>query len=145
MKRLVTSVLLAFAVAVPAMAKMPVLRLTLGMHVVHAEVAADFSSRAQGLMHRESLAPNSGMLFVFDEAAKHCMWMKNTLVALSVAFLDEHGTILNIAGMQPQTEETHCASAPAAFALEMELGWFSARGIAPGTKIRGLEPVGARP
>lgn len=133
------------AFAAPAMAQLPVLRLTVGMHVVRAEVAADFSSRAQGLMHRESLAPNSGMLFVFDEAAKHCMWMKNTLIALSVAFLDEHGTILNIADMQPQTEEAHCASAPAVFALEMQRGWFAGRGIAPGTQIRGLEPVGARP
>jgi uncharacterized membrane protein (UPF0127 family) len=133
------------AFAGPAMAQMPVLRLTAGMHVVRAEVAADFPSRAQGLMHRESLAPNSGMLFVFDEAAKHCMWMKNTLIPLSVAFLDEHGTILNIADMQPQTEEPHCASAPAVFALEMQRGWFSGRGIAPGTKIHGLEPVGARP
>jgi uncharacterized membrane protein (UPF0127 family) len=79
------------------------------------------------------------MLFIFDESAVHCMWMKNTYIPLSVAFLDEDGAILNIADMQPHSERSHCAAKPARYALEMTRGWFAERGIKPGTKLRGLE------
>jgi hypothetical protein len=135
---------LAFALAPSANAQLPVVQLTAGMHIVRAELAADFATRMQGLMYRESLAPNSGMLFVFDENATHCMWMKNTLIPLSVAFIDERGTILNIADMQPHSEQSHCAAAPALFALEMTRGWFAQRGIKPGTKLGGLERLTPR-
>jgi uncharacterized membrane protein (UPF0127 family) len=118
---------------------MPVVQLKAGMHLVRAEVAADFADRMQGLMYRESLAPNAGMLFVFDENAAHCMWMKNTLIPLSVAFIDERGTIVNIADMEPHSEQSHCAAAPSLFALEMTRGWFAQRGIKPGAKLGGLE------
>jgi uncharacterized membrane protein (UPF0127 family) len=137
LKRLL--VLLALAFASAASAELPVIQLQAGMHIVRAEVAADFTDRMQGLMYRESLAPNAGMLFVFDENATHCMWMKNTLIPLSVAFIDERGAILNIADMEPHSEQSHCASAPALFALEMTRGWFAQRGIKPGTKLGGLE------
>jgi uncharacterized membrane protein (UPF0127 family) len=79
------------------------------------------------------------MVFIFDDATTQCMWMKNTLIPLSVAFIDEAGAILNIEDMQPQTEQTHCSSGPARFALEMNLGWFAQRGIKAGTKLGGLE------
>jgi uncharacterized membrane protein (UPF0127 family) len=125
--------------AAPAFAQtLPVLELKAGMHLIRAEVAADFASRAQGLMHRKSLGQNAGMLFVFERAERHCMWMKNTYVALSVAFLDEQGTIINIADMQPHSEQSHCAARPAAYALEMAQGWFAQRGIKPGAKLGGL-------
>lgn len=124
--------------------QLPVIQLTAGMHVVKAEVAADFLDRAQGLMHRKSLGPNAGMLFIFDESAIHCMWMKNTLIPLSVAFVDQAGTITNIADMQPHSEQSHCASRPALFALEMTKGWFAERGIKPGMKLGGLERFAPR-
>jgi uncharacterized membrane protein (UPF0127 family) len=89
-------------------------------------------------MFRKSLAANQGMLFVFAELERHCMWMRNTYVPLSVAFIDEAGVILNIADMQPQTEDSHCAVKPARYALEMNQGWFAAKGIKPGAKIAGL-------
>jgi uncharacterized membrane protein (UPF0127 family) len=95
----------------------------------------------QGLMHRQSLGANAGMLFIFDEAQIHCMWMKNTLIPLSVAFIDASGTIINIADMQPHSEQSHCASTPAVFALEMTKGWFAQRGVKPGTKVGGLEAL----
>ena len=142
MKRLFAVLALAFAAS--AAAQLPVVQLTAGMHVVRAEVAADFTTRMQGLMHRESLAPNAGMLFVFDESATHCMWMKNTLIPLSVAFVDAGGTILNIADMQPHSEQSHCASAPALFALEMTRGWFAQRGVKAGMKLGGLERFAPR-
>jgi hypothetical protein len=128
-----------FLVAAPAVAQnLPVTQLSAGMHLIRAEVAADFGSRSQGLMHRKSLAPNAGMLFVFDEAAPHCMWMKNTYIPLSVAFIDAQGVIINIADMTPHSEQSHCASRPAVYALEMTQGWFAQRGIKAGAKLGGL-------
>jgi uncharacterized protein len=137
-------VLLLFALVGSAHAELPTVQLQAGMHLIRAEVAADFTSRMQGLMHRKSLGTNAGMLFIFDESAIHCMWMKNTLIPLSVAFIDQSGTILNIADMQPHSEQSHCASAPAVFALEMTKGWFAQRGVKPGTKLGGLEKFGPR-
>jgi len=128
--------------ALPAYAQtLPVVQLSAGMHLIRAEVAADMATRSRGLMFRKSLAQNAGMVFVFDEASQHCMWMKNTLIPLSVAFLDDNGTIINIENMAPQTEDTHCAARPARYALEMDRGWFAARGIKPGTKLGGMEKL----
>jgi uncharacterized membrane protein (UPF0127 family) len=128
-----------FLVAAPAAAQtLPVTQLSAGMHLIRAEVAADVGSRSQGLMHRKSLGPNAGMLFVFDEAAPHCMWMKNTYIPLSVAFIDAQGVIINIADMTPHSEQSHCAARPAVYALEMAQGWFAQRGIKPGAKLGGL-------
>lgn len=136
----VRSIVLLMLFAAPALAQeLPVVQLTAGVHLIRAEVAADFSSRGRGLMFRKSLAPNAGMLFIFDGAAIHCMWMKNTYIALSVAFLDTQGAIVSISDMQPHSEESHCAARPALYALEMEQGWFAKRGIKPGMKLGGLE------
>jgi uncharacterized membrane protein (UPF0127 family) len=133
--------LAAFLTAASASAQVPTVELSAGMHLIRAEVAATEGARAQGLMHRESLATNAGMVFVFEESALHCMWMKNTLVPLSVAFIDERGAIINIADMQPRSEQSHCAAKPARYALEMNKGWFAQRGIRPGAKLRGLEKL----
>ena len=122
-----------------AQAAMPVTELGAGMYRIEAEVAATQEHRMVGLMQRRSMAPNHGMLFVFTEAQRHCMWMKNTLLPLSVAFLDEEGRILNVEDMQPQTEDNHCAAKPARFALEMNLGWFRQKGVKPGQTIEGAE------
>ena len=118
---------------------LPTIKLNAGIHVIQAEVASTVATRSQGLMRRKSMAQGAGMLFVFDQAAGHCMWMKNTLIALSVAFVDERGEIVNIADMQPLDETTHCALRPVRYALEMNQGWFKQRGISPGTPIQGLE------
>jgi len=99
------------------------------------------STRSQGLMQRKSMAQGAGMVFLFDEAAPHCMWMKNTLIPLSVAFIDERGEIVNIADMQPLDETTHCAARPVRYALEMNQGWFKKRAIAAGTPIKGLDQI----
>jgi uncharacterized membrane protein (UPF0127 family) len=137
--RLALALMLA---ALPALAQqLPVVQLKAGMHLIRAEVAADYSTRGRGLMHRKSLAPNAGMLFIFDAPAVHCMWMKNTYIPLSVAFLDEKGEIINIADMQPHSEQSHCAARPALYALEMDRGWFAARGIKPGSRLGGIPVV----
>ena len=117
---------------------LPTIEINAGIHVIQAEVAGNTATRTQGLMLRKAMAQGAGMLFLFDESAGHCMWMKNTLIPLSVAFIDEAGDIVNIADMQPLDETSHCASRPARYALEMNRGWFKKRGIAPGTRIGGI-------
>jgi uncharacterized membrane protein (UPF0127 family) len=125
-----------------ALADLPEVGLSIGGHKLTAEVASNDAQRSTGLMHRRMLPENRGMLFIFPEVAMHGMWMMNTFVPLSVAFIDRDGTIINIADMQPQTQNTHSAAKPAKYALEMNLGWFGKRGIHPGAKVEGLEKAG---
>jgi uncharacterized membrane protein (UPF0127 family) len=106
-----------------------------------AEVASTDPDRMQGLMHRRMLPENRGMLFVFPNVAYHGMWMKNTFIPLSVAFIDDKGVIINIEDMQPHTLDGHNAKKPARYALEMNLGWFRKHGISPGAKLEGLDRV----
>ena len=117
----------------------PVNTLIAGINVIQVEVAANAAAREQGLMYRKALALNSGMLFDFERPAqKVCMWMKNTEIPLSVAFLDSDGVILNIEDMQPQTLDNHCSAEGKAvrYALEMDQGWFARKHIGVGDKIR---------
>ncbi len=122
-----------------ANAQMPEIPLTVAGHRLTVEVADTDETRMQGLMHRRILPENRGMLFVFREVTHHAMWMMNTYIPLSVAFLDERGLIINIADMQPQTRDTHAAAKPAKYALEVNQGWFEKRGIKPGAGVEGLE------
>jgi hypothetical protein len=80
---------------------------------------------------------SEGMLFVFDQPAVQCFWMKNTLLPLSVAFVHDDGTIANIEEMQPQTLDSHCSAKPVRDVLEMNKGWFAKRGIKAGAKLEG--------
>ena len=130
--------LLAAGLAGAQNARFGVAELTAGMHLIKAEVAAKDPERQQGLMFREKMASNAGMVFVFDQTGPQCMWMKNTLLPLSVAFIDAGGKIINIEDMRPQTLDNHCAAKPARYALEMNLGWFKQNNIKPGTRIGGL-------
>jgi uncharacterized membrane protein (UPF0127 family) len=118
--------------------KLPVTSLTAGIHVIKAEVAATEANRQQGLMFREKMGQNEGMVFQFEQPAPICMWMKNTLIPLSVAFIDADGKIINIEDMQPHSTESHCAKKPARYALEMNQGWFKQKNIKPGTAIENL-------
>lgn len=122
---------------------LPTVRLTAGIHVITAEAARTHQTRMVGLMHRERLALNHGMLFVFEDKAQQCFWMRNTPLPLTIAFIDDDGTILQLADMAPRTEVSHCSDKPVRYALEMEQGWFAKRGIAPGARLTGL-PVPAR-
>jgi hypothetical protein len=122
-----------------AQGAMPLMELTAGFHRIEAEVAATDRDRQLGLMNRQAMPPQRGMLFVFDHENTHCMWMRNTLLPLSVAFIDAKGVIINIEDMKPQTEDNHCAKIPARYALEMNVGWFAQRGIKPGMKLGGMD------
>jgi len=117
----------------------PTIELSAGMHRIEAEVASNSADRATGLMNRSSMPIHRGMLFVFPEAGVQCFWMKNTLIPLSIAFLDDGGRIVQIVDMQPQSLDNHCSIKPVRFALEMNAGWFKSRGISAGTRINGVD------
>lgn len=121
-----------------AFAQMPRVELAAGIHRINAELAHTDALRQKGLMFRKSLLPQEGMLFAFDRSERICMWMKNTYLPLSVAFIDESGTIVNIEDMEPHTETSHCAAKPVRYALEMNLGWFEKRGLRAGTRVNGI-------
>ena len=114
---------------------MPKTRLFVGDLTIIAEVASTKETHARGLMFRRQLEPNHGMLFVFPMKAKYCFWMKNTYLALSIAFLSDDGTIVGLADMQPESEVRHCAPEPVRYALEMEQGWFSRNNVGIGDRI----------
>lgn len=121
-----------------ATAALPVIQMRAGMHLIHAELAATPATRQQGLMYRQQLGENQGMLFVFEQPGQHCFWMRNTLLPLSIAFLADDGKIVNIEDMQAQTENNHCPTANIRYALEMSQGWFAQKGLKPGMQINGL-------
>jgi uncharacterized membrane protein (UPF0127 family) len=110
----------------------------IGVHTLDAELALTAEERQRGLMFRESLAENQGMMFQFAHADHYCMWMKNTLIPLSIAFIDEQGKIINIEEMQANNEQTTCAKSKARYALEMNSGWYQQRRIIAGEKVEGL-------
>jgi len=107
-------------------------------HALRVEVVVREPDRQKGLMFRDKLGQDRGMLFIFDEPAYHGMWMKNTLIPLSVAFIDAQGTILNILDMEPQTLDAHTSAGPSVYAIETNVGWFAARKIKAGDKVTGL-------
>ncbi len=123
---------------------LPRTTLKAGMHLIHAQVAATPQQRAIGLMFRTELPANEGMLFVFEQAAGQCFWMKNTLLPLTAAFVADDGTIVNLADMKPQTLDSHCSEKPVRFVLEMSQGWFAKRGIQAGFKLGGAAFDSAR-
>lgn len=104
---------------------------------IDAQVAQTHEERQIGLMFREKMPANEGMLFVFEQASRQCFWMKNTQLPLTAAFIDDDGTIVNLADMQPLTEQSHCSVKPVRFVLEMGRGWFATKGIKVGHQLTG--------
>ncbi len=136
---LFTASILLTLLSSSASAEKPLIHLKVSGYTLSAEVAYKKESRIRGLTYRNFMKKNSGMLFVFPEASIHSMWMVNTYIPLSVAFLDKKGMILNIIDMSPHTRTRNSAASKAKYALEMNLGWFSSRGIKAGEKITGLK------
>ena len=136
---LFTASILLTLLSSSASAEKPLIHLKVSGHTLSAEIAYKKESRIRGLTYRNFMKKNSGMLFVFPEASIHSMWMVNTYIPLSVAFLDKNGMILNIIDMSPHTRTRNSAASKAKYALEMNLGWFSSRSIKAGEKITGLE------
>jgi len=135
---LAAAAFVAFSAAAHAEAPLKTTIVKVGPHPLKVEIAATDADREKGLMFRKQMGRNDGMLFVFDEPAYHAMWMKNTLIPLSVAFIDRDGVILNVRDMQPQTLDSHQAAGPAIYAIETNVGWFAEHQVKPGDRVTGL-------
>jgi len=124
---------------------LPAITLQAGMHQIRAAVAQTSEQRQIGLMFRREMAQHEGMLFVFEQPSEQCFWMKNTPLPLSIAFLNDDGTVVNVADMKPQSLDSHCSAKPVRYVLEMNQGWFAKRGIGPGYRLSspGGKPFGA--
>ena len=107
------------------------------MHQIDAQIASTPGQRQIGLMHRAEMPQHEGMLFMFEEPAQQCFWMKNTLLPLTAAFVADDGTIVNLVDMQPKTTDSHCSAKPVRFVLEMHQGWFAKRALKPGFRLTG--------
>ncbi len=131
------------AAASPALAqdgpqpRLESIAISAGMHVIRAELAVTPTQQATGMMMRREMGANEGMLFVNEETSQRCFWMRNTLVPLTIAFIAEDGTIVNLADMTPGSEASHCSAKPVRYALEMRQGWFAKRGLKAGARLRG--------
>ena len=117
--------------------------LTAGMHRIDAQLAQSPQERQIGLMNRRSMPQHEGMLFAFEQPATQCFWMKNTPLPLTAAFVADDGTIVNLADMQPNAEDSHCSNKPVRYVLEMNQGWFAKKGLKAGSQLRGA-PFSAR-
>ena len=117
--------------------RLPTVQISAGMHNIVAEVASTPAQRSMGMMMRTEMATHEGMLFVFEQPSPQCFWMRNTLLPLSIAFIADDGTIVNLADMQPKSDDSHCSKQPVRYALEMNQGWFAKRGIKAGFRLKG--------
>ena len=117
--------------------QLPRAQLHAGMHLLDVQLAQTGEQRQIGLMFRKEMPQHEGMLFVFEQAATQCFWMRNTLIPLTAAFVADDGTIVNLADMKPQSDDSHCSTKPVRFVLEMNAGWFAKRQIKPGFKLAG--------
>ena len=136
--RVLAPALLALAFAADAQFAGKTSVVKVGAHSLRVEVADTPAARSTGLMNRMSMPKNDGMLFIFDEPGYHSMWMKNTLIPLSVAFIDREGTILNILDMEPHTEHPNISAGPSIYAIETNKGWFAAKKVKAGDRVTGL-------
>lgn len=102
---------------------------------LEVELAMTPESRARGLMHRESLPEDHGMLFIFEDSRPMSFWMKNTLIPLSIAYIRQDWVILEIYDMEPESLEPVSSRNPARYALEVNQGYFEDHGIEPGTRV----------
>ncbi len=117
---------------------LPRIKLQAGMFQIDTQVAQTPEQRSIGLMYRTEMPQHEGMLFVFEQPATQCFWMKNTLLPLTAAFVADDGTIVNLADMKPQTTDSHCSTQPVRFVLEMHQGWFAKKGLKAGSRLRGV-------
>ena len=111
--------------------------ISVGMLRIDAQVASTPQQREIGLMYRREMPQHEGMLFVFERPGVQCFWMRNTLLPLTAAFVEDDGTITNLADMKPLDETSHCSTKPVRYVLEMNQGWFEQHHLRAGAKLRG--------
>ena len=115
--------------------------LTIGGKATTVELALDEEYRKKGLMFRESMPADHGMLFAYGKPDTRSFWMKNTPIPLSIAFISEVGEILQIEEMKPHDERGTLSKAKVRYALEMNQGWFERSGVEIGSRIANFEAV----
>ena len=113
------------------------INLTAGIHIIKTELAVTPEQQQIGMMFRREMGTHEGMLFVNDEPGVRCFWMRNTLVPLTIAFIADDGTIVNLADMDAQSDASHCSAKPVRYALEVNRGWFAKRGLKAGLRLQG--------
>ncbi len=104
-------------------------------YLTEIEIVSKYEDRKKGLMYRRSIPNNYGMLFVWPYEGQQCMWMKNTYVPLSVAYMDIRGKIIEIYDMVPFSKDSVCSTKAAKYALEVNSGWFEEKDINIGDSI----------
>ncbi len=119
----------------------PTANIMVGQTSMTVELAADPEQRSLGLMHRDSIPQNEGMLFLYTEESKRSFWMKNTRIPLSIAFANEDGKIMRIADMTPLDQNATKSLYPSKYALEVNRGWFAEHGIETGMLITNIPDV----
>lgn len=117
---------------------LPTTTLTVAGHPVTVEIATTTAQKSKGLMMRDSLGQDDGMLFVYPDDRIREFWMKDTRIPLSIAYLDRKGKIVKIADMHPFDESRTSSVYPARYALEVNVGWFAAHGIQKGAMVEGI-------
>jgi len=127
-----------FLIWIPVAYSQRILKIPLYIHhkEIWAEVAKTPEGRNRGLMGRKHLGKDEGMLFIFETEGYHSFWMKDTLIPLSIAFIDKDGRIVWIADMKPLTLDSHVPPKPILYGLEMNKGWFSSHGLKVGDVVR---------
>ena len=114
------------------------------MHQIEVQLALTPEQRQIGLMARSAMPSHEGMLFIFEQPTTQCFWMRNTLIALTAAFIADDGSIVNLEEMKPMTTASHCSTKPVRYVLEMNQGWFGKRGIKAGFRLTG-KPFAQQP
>jgi uncharacterized membrane protein (UPF0127 family) len=116
---------------------LPRTQLSVGLYKIDAQIAQTPLQREIGLMFRKEMPQAEGMIFVFEQPATQCFWMRNTILPLTAAFVADDGRIVNLVDMQPMTENSHCSLEPVRYVLEMNQGWFVKKNIKKGAKLGG--------
>jgi uncharacterized membrane protein (UPF0127 family) len=142
-QRLATLLLVSASFMMPALAQqqpqtdLPRTQLSVGLYKIDAQIAQTPQQREIGLMFRKEMPQAEGMIFVFEQPATQCFWMRNTILPLTAAFVADDGRIVNLVDMQPMTENSHCSLEPVRYVLEMNQGWFAKKNIKKGAKLGG--------
>ena len=132
-----SAALLTFAQAQEPQSNLQRTKLSAGMYQIDVQIAQTAEQRQIGLMFRKEMPQAEGMIFVFEQPATQCFWMKNTVLPLTAAFVADDGRIVNLVDMKPMSEDSHCSKEPVRFVLEMNQGWFARKNIKEGSKLGG--------
>ncbi|MDL9998136.1 DUF192 domain-containing protein [Variovorax sp. J22P240] len=132
-----SATLLTFAQAQEPQSNLQRTKLSAGMYQIDVQIAQTPEQRQIGLMFRKEMPQAEGMIFVFEQPATQCFWMKNTLLPLTAAFVADDGRIVNLVDMKPMSEDSHCSKEPVRFVLEMNQGWFARKNIKEGSRLGG--------